>query len=197
MGNGLYLVLNVVWQVAEEVNTGIVLQSLNGDGVALQICRSIVVLSNPKACSFEGCAFLAQYSHKEVFRYRNVVSIDSCCLMALAAYIFNDVLSLVNGASLANKECVKIISPCAYLIFHRCPNAGVELVVLRLHIGDVEGLIVALNGALAVGRRTDVTMIVTGILVGVDGETVLRGYVLVVGILALRRQRTVVVCIVS
>ena len=123
--------------------------------------------------------------------------VNLAALVTIAVDILNDVCFIINSTTLADKQRVEIVGPGAYLTLHLRPNASVELVVLRLHIGDIEGLVVALNGALAVGRRTDVTMIVTGILVGVDGETVLRGYVLVVGILALRRQRTVVVCIVS
>ena len=101
----------------------------------------------------------AEQSHEVVLRYGDfrggtgVFSTD----------VFYDLVVTYRSA-FYDKKCVAeivVASPIAYLRFEVRPVGGVETAHLRTHVGEVERLSVGIHGEEAVGRRTEVTALVT------------------------------------
>ena len=69
--------------------------------------------------------------------------VNLVALVTVAADILYDVCFFVDSAALADVKRVRLIGPCAHIFFHFRPQPGVEFIVLWLHVGDVERLIIA------------------------------------------------------
>ncbi len=182
-----HLLLNIVGQIAEEVNAGLLFQFINGDDILLQRLTVVVagLVLYPESHSLITLGVLAEQGHIEILRYGDAV--------AATADVGGNVGVAVDGASLADIEGVAevVAVPVAHLALHVLPCADVEAVGLRLHVGQIERLAVGFVGAQPVGGGTDVAMIVAGASVGVDGKVVGGREELVVGVLAARCEGSV------
>ena len=184
-GIGSYIafhpLLNIIGQIAEEVDAGLLFQFINGDDILLQRLTVVVagLVLNPESHGLITLGVLAEQGHIEILRYGDAV--------AATADITGDIGLAVDSSALADVEGVAeiVAVPCSHHVLHILPSAGIEAVDLWLHVGHVECLAVGLCGAQTVGRRTDVAMVVAGAPVGIGGEKITAvGDVLVVGVLA-------------
>ena len=109
---------------------------------------------------------LAQDGHEEVARHEQSLGGGH-----------EQLVGAVDGAALAHIECVAKLRPVpgAHLPLHLGPQTGVELVELRLHVGEEERLVVGLEAAQTVGRGADVAVVESAPPEGVAREVEHRG----------------------
>lgn len=149
-----HLILDAIWQVAEEVDTRQALQVIDTDNIGCQVLLVFVertmfhIESDGFVAAVDSTLVLAEDGHKEVLGHSKSRAGD-----------LDEVRSVVYGASAGDVECVAEICrvPAAYFHFQVGPDATIEAIKLRLHIAVEEGLAIGLEGVPAVGTGTHVT----------------------------------------
>lgn len=151
--HGFDRLFHLVGKIAEEVDLCKLLQITDGEDIVAEtdFTQNVVAVFEEKRQRTIALRTLVEQCHKEVCR-NDEFSLDGC-----------QHPSVLDGASLDDEEGVggrQLCRPLAQAVFHDDPHAGVvpagvEVVILGMDVGVVEGLPVGFLRILAVGRRTD------------------------------------------
>ena len=175
-----HMILGLVVEVTEEINAGERLQFADADDIraeqivalaVLAVVGVLVLVLDPETEGFIATAVLTEQGGEEIFG-------DDHLVLYIAAYL----VVTVDGAAFADVERIAEVSavPVSDLLLHRCPDTGIEGIALGLHVGEEEGLTIGLLRILAVGRGTDMSMIVAGAPERIVGLAIVVEVVLVV-----------------
>ena len=166
----LYLLLDSIRQVAEEVDASVVFQGLDVDHVVAELVAALESLVYVREPIAEGTVsilvrglveFLLQYRYEEILRYWNV-AIQLCLGNSTFISILNNILFAIYSSSLYYKEGVAVYFwlVTSNLGFHLVPSTTlIEVAVLWLHIGHVVCLETLVCIVQSVSVRTDMTMV--------------------------------------
>lgn len=121
------------------------------DNVFAERRVTVGLVFHPETESFVAHLVLAQHGHEEVFGYDEPLTEGGQYLAAI-----------VYGSAFADVQRVTkiVLIPRSYLCFHVLPNSIIESVYLWHHVGEIEGLDVGFSRPQAVGRGTDVAVVV-------------------------------------
>ena len=99
-----YFCLNIVGQIAEEIDACTIFQFVDTDGVApAVVVRTVsICLLHPVAHSLPLTASSAQYGSEEIFGNGDMAAVGHRCLMTSLIDVLYDVIAFVNGAAFAD-----------------------------------------------------------------------------------------------
>ena len=164
----LYIPFDIVGQVAEEVDAGLLLEFLDADDVGSEGSAEIPLMPEPESdglvlpVALSSDLVFHQGGREEVSRYYEIVS------------DMGELSLPVDRTAAADEEGVLQTAGegdiGSHLSFHCFPDACVEVVDLGLHIAEIEGLVVGFPAVDPVLRRTEVSVVVAGAPVRIVGE---------------------------
>ena len=99
-----HLLLYVIRQIAEKINTGQLFQTVDGNSIAFTIVIAMifVILLHPIGHTLPHITLSAHNCHIEETRYRNMKLINTSRLMTIAIDIFKNIFRFIDSSSLAD-----------------------------------------------------------------------------------------------